>query len=277
MGVLAQRVVTGGKHMIGMHRTIGMNRKQPGASAVWVRLPAILLALAAAVMAAAGGHAAETGESLLSRYGGGDTNRQFYVAGIIGADFATLDKVPGDLTAVPNQSIFTAGGTLGMRFLRDNGAVRLEFEGRGRDQVLSTFTEPGIGSFTTQATDGWSALVNVWRDYKPFDSFGVYGGGGIGSGGYRSVISGTGLPPLFATANDRVTNFAWQAGGGIFYEISQRATLDLSYRFFSISESTATGESIIGGGPFTYPTNFAASELLLTFRIYEPFRGWRRR
>lgn len=261
--------------MIGMHRTIGMNRKQPGASAVWVRLPAILLALAAAVMAAAGGHAAETGASLLSRYGGGDTNRQFYVAGIIGADFATLDKVPGNPTTVPNQSIFTAGGTLGMRFLRDNGAVRLECEGRGRDQVLDTADFEGVGSITTSATDGWSAMVNVWRDYQPFDGFGLYAGGGIGGGGYRSVISGTGLGQVFVSANDPVANFAWQAGGGVFYEISQRATLDLGYRFFSISESTAAGEYF--GNPFPYPTNFAASELLLTFRIYEPFRGWRRR
>jgi opacity protein-like surface antigen len=235
-------------------------------------LPAILLALAAAAMAAAGGQAAESGESLLSRYGGDETNRQFYVAGIVGADFATLDKVPGNSTTVPNQSIFTAGGTLGMRFLRDDGAVRLEFEGRGRDQVLKTADL--VGSVTTSGTDGWSAMVNVWRDYQLFDRFGLYAGGGIGGGGYRSVISGTGLGE-FVSANDPVSNFAWQAGGGVFYEISQRATLDLGYRFFSISESTASGEFF--GTSFDYPTNFAASELLLTFRIYEPFRGWRRR
>ncbi|MDA1040369.1 MAG: outer membrane beta-barrel protein [Planctomycetota bacterium] len=243
----------------------------------WLRLPAILLALATAAFSPVSGRADESWDSFLSRYGAGKNDRQFYLAGIVGADFATLDKVTGMETTVPNQSIFTAGGAAGIRFLRENGGLRLEFEGRGRDQVLSTVADPDIGSFTTQATDGWSAMVNVWRDYKPFDSFGLYGGGGIGGGGYRSVISGTELAPQYATANDRVTNFAWQAGGGIFYEISQRATLDLGYRFFSISESTATGESIIGGGPFTYPTNFAASELLLTLRIYEPFRGWRKR
>jgi opacity protein-like surface antigen len=261
--------------MFGRHQTVGVNRKRPGAHAVWPRLPAILLALAAAAMAAAGGQAAESGESLLSRYGGDETNRQFYVAGIVGADFATLDKVPGNSTTVPNQSIFTAGGTLGMRFLRDDGAVRLEFEGRGRDQVLDTADFAGVGSVTTSGTDGWSAMVNVWRDYQLFDRFGLYAGGGIGGGGYRSVISGTVGDFVFASANDPVSNFAWQAGGGVIYEISQRATLDLGYRFFSISESTASGEFF--GTSFDYPTNFAASELLLTFRIYEPFRGWRRR
>ena len=237
-------------------------------------LPATLLALSLAVFSPATVQAEESGDSFLSSRDAGQSSRQFYLGGIIGADFATLDKVPGTPTTVPNQSIFTAGGTLGMRFLRDDGAWRLEFEGRGRDQVLDTADAEGIGTITTRAADGWSAMVNVWRDYKPFDSFGLYGGGGIGGGGYRSVISGTGLGAL-VSANDRVSNFAWQAGGGIFYEISQRATLDLGYRFFAIDESTATADFI--GVPVDYPTNFAASELLLTLRIYEPFRGWRKR
>lgn len=237
-------------------------------------LLATLLALSLAVFSPATLRAQESGDSFLSSRDAGQSSRQFYLGGIIGADFATLDKVPGTPTTVPNQSIFTAGGTLGMRFLRDDGAWRLEFEGRGRDQVLDTVDTAGIGSITTRAADGWSAMVNVWRDYKPFDNFGLYGGGGIGGGGYRSVISGTGLGALIS-ANDRVSNFAWQAGGGIFYEISQRATLDLGYRFFAIDESTATADFI--GVPFDYPTNFAASELLLTLRIYEPFRSWRNR
>ena len=38
-------------------------------------------------------------------------------------------------TTVPNQSLFTAGGTVGMRSFRKNGALRMEFEGRGRDVV----------------------------------------------------------------------------------------------------------------------------------------------
>jgi opacity protein-like surface antigen len=116
-------------------------------------------------------------------------------------------------------------------------------------------------------------MVNVWRDYKPYDSFGLYAGGGIGAGGYRWTTGGNGIGSL-VSGNDRISNFAWQAGGGLFYEISKRATVDLGYRFFSISESTADWINVTG--PVTTPTNFAASELLLQVRIYEPFRGWRR-
>ena len=44
---------------------------------------------------------------------------------------------------------------------------------------------------------------------------------------------------------------------------------------FSINEMTANGFSFIDARSFSYATNYAASELLLTVRIYEPFRRWR--
>ena len=78
--------------------------------------------------------AANECDSFLSCCDTGRNCRQFYLGGIVGADFGTLDKIPGS-TTVPNQSLFTAGGTVGMRSFRENGALRMEFEGRGRDVV----------------------------------------------------------------------------------------------------------------------------------------------
>lgn len=231
-----------------------------------------IVLLSSLVAFASGVVKAESCDSPLSCCDQGSNCRQFYLSGIVGADFATFDKVSGNPTTVPNQSIFTGGAAAGVRYLRDNGALRLEFEGRGRDQVSATSGD-AVDNITTRATDGWSAMVNVWRDYKPYDSFGLYAGGGIGAGGYRFTIGGNGIGSL-VSGNDRISNFAWQAGGGLFYEISKRATVDLGYRFFSISESTADWINVTG--PVTTPTNFAASELLLQLRIYEPFRGWRR-
>ena len=222
--------------------------------------------------------AANDCDSFLSCCDTGENCRQFYLGGIVGADFGTLNKVPGNSTVVPNDSLFTAGGTVGMRYLRNDGAWRFEFEGRGREQIADRLTDSTIGfDATTAARDGWSTMVNIWRDYSIVGDIDVYAGGGIGAGGYRSVTNAIigGQPTI--SVNDNVANFAWQAGGGLIYNVSNRMALDLGYRFFSIGDSTATGTDSIVTPPaiYSYTTNYAASELLLTLRIYDPFRRWR--
>ena len=212
--------------------------------------------------------AANECDSFLSCCDTGGNCRQFYLGGIIGADFGTLDKIPGS-TTVPNQSLFTAGGTVGMRSFRENGALRMEFEGRGRDVVGFTLDGGAGTNASTFAKNGWSAMANVWRDFSVVGNLDIYAGGGIGAGGYRSVASTTPAVPAFS-ADNRVSAFAWQAGGGLIYDVSDHMAVDLGYRFFSIGDSTATYAT---GTPYT--TNYAASELLLTVRIYEPFRRWR--
>jgi opacity protein-like surface antigen len=196
---------------------------------------------------------------------------RLYVGGIIGASFATLALPPDDTI---NRSLFTAGGTLGVAFDRPLGALRLEVEGRGRDKVSETVVDSDLNfSITGEATDIWSATVNVWRDFAPTDTVGVYLGGGIGGGGYRSVIAASEPFPDLISANDPTSAFAWQAGCGLTYAIGPRATLDLGYRFFAIDETTAQGFDTLNG-PFSYRTGFSASELLFTLRVYEPFSSW---
>lgn len=220
--------------------------------------------------------AAQDCDSFLSGCDTSNNCRQFYLGGIVGADFGTLNKQPGFATVVPNQSLFTGGGTLGMRYLRDDGAWRFEFEGRGRDQISETEAPPGGLEATTAARDGWSTMVNVWRDYKVVGDFNVYAGAGIGAGGYRSVLQGSigGLPFIAGTKN--VSSFAWQAGGGLIYDVSNRMAVDLGYRFFTLGDNrVGTLSGLPPTNPGSYLTNYSANELLLTIRIYEPFRRWR--
>lgn len=68
--------------------------------------------------------------------------------------------------------------------------------------------------------------------------------------------------------------FAWQAGGGVIYEITERLTFDISYRYFQIDSITYPEP---GGGPFGGVSSaFDASELMFGLRLYEPLRRWRR-
>ena len=208
-------------------------------------------------------------------------SRRFYITGIIGASFGTLQSggtnTVGDFTNTgrANASLLTAGGAVGMAFDRANGLLRLEVEGRGRDALsglTNSFNEPPTPRYfySVRAADGWSVMANAWRDWYLTERLGFYGGGGIGAGGYRlnvddGIVSGYG----------HVGGFAWQAGTGTTYRVTQRTTIDLGYRFFdTVSDSlplTAIGS---GGYPAgSYVSNFYASELLLSVRIYEPFRS----
>jgi opacity protein-like surface antigen len=237
-----------------------------------------------------GGRSLSRGESVA---------RRLYVAGIIGGSFATLatplgpnGNGAGDPSPSPaaNQSLFTAGGAIGLAFEALDRDWRVEFEGRSRDNLVSqrgtTFEAP-IGleewRFTSSAKNGWSTLVNLWRDYQATDRLSLYIGGGIGGGGYQfsylKQSAGEFVPPNYqiATTNN-VSTFAWQAGGGTAYAITDRITLDIGYRYFQIANSTSTGVISyvpIPVGSEVIGSAFSASELFFAFRIYEPFRNWR--
>ncbi|MDA1041064.1 MAG: outer membrane beta-barrel protein [Planctomycetota bacterium] len=220
------------------------------------------------------------------RCGGGP---RWYVSGIVGASFGTLilDQTATATTPAARSSIvdplFTAGGTLGVAFARPAGWLRVEVEGRARDPIgNATQQETGglvFESESQSATDGWSAMVNLWRDLEITDSWSIYGGAGIGGGGYQFAYDYSFLPTQYTTAgSSAVSAFAWQIGGGVIWNVSDRIALDLGYRFFEIGPGTTTLVSNQGGfpaGTTTLDTSFSTSELLLSVRIYEPFRGWR--
>jgi opacity protein-like surface antigen len=162
-----------------------------------------------------------------------------------------------------SDTLFGAGGALGVAFDRPNGQLRLEVEGMGRDTYDGAVIETPMLQHVV--TNNWSAMVNAWRDLMLTDRVGIYGGGGIGAGGYqlgfRSDVGTTFIEPE--------SGFAWQAGGGVIWEATDRMTFDVGYRFFLIDRLPF--EPAISG----FGHQFHASELMFTLRIYEPFRGWR--
>ena len=227
----------------------------------------------------------------------GNTNtRRLYIAGIVGDSFATLGTPlgpngngTGDPSPSPavNESLFTAGGAIGLAFEALDRDWRVEFEGRGRNNLVSNRTStfdsvvgPETYLFTTTAKNGWSTMVNLWRDYELTDRWTMYVGGGIGAGGYRfSYQKFNPADNYQIETSPHVSAFAWQAGGGTAYAITERITLDIGYRFFQIANGTSTAAiSYVPGPPVgseVVGSAFSASELFFAFRIYEPFRNWR--
>ena len=171
-------------------------------------------------------------------------SRRFYLAGIVGASFGTL-AAPDPPPAIMNQSLMTGGGAIGEAFDRSNGSLRLEIEGLGREQMQTSILNGSL-----KASDGWSTMVNVWRDYSVNDRLGIYAGGGIGAGGYRVSIDATdaAVTGLTVKGNTSMSSFAWQAGGGVTYALNKQVTLDLGYRFFALQQVT-TSLTLTGLGP----------------------------
>jgi len=213
---------------------------------------------------------------------------RFYVSGLLGASFVTLDDPVYEsiFERRMNRSVLTSGGAAGVAVERWNGLLRLEVEGRGRDDVTAALSESlgpfGGADFRWAANDGWSALVNVWRDFTVTDQVDLYLGGGVGGGGYRYAldadISLFGAPLITAASRAQVAAFAWQLGGGAVWNVSDRLAFDVGYRFFSIDQANATVDLSLIGTPLPsmlMPQQYTASELLFGLRIYEPFRNWR--
>lgn len=204
---------------------------------------------------------------------------RFYVAGVVGASFATLTAAGAPSS---NDPLFTSGGIAGMSFQMLDRAWRVEVEGRARNPISDTTTlADGISTSTLTGSGGWSAMVNLWRDYEITDSLTTYVGAGIGGGGYQfSVNQQYPVQDVTVTGANTVGGFAWQVGGGLAFAMTDRITLDLGYRFFELASGSTTAEAVSGGLPLpdgtaTFNSGFSASELFFAIRIYEPFRQWR--
>jgi opacity protein-like surface antigen len=81
------------------------------------------------------------------------------------------------------------------------------------------------------------------------------------------------------SGSSQVATFAWQVGGGGIWAINDRITFDVGYRFYSLQPSDTT--IFVSDGFVREPLGssqhgFSASELMLSLRIYDPFRRWTR-
>lgn len=183
-------------------------------------------------------------------------DRTPYVTGMIGSSFSG-----GDAGGLGN-TLFTGEGAMGVSVPRPLGGVRLEVEGRQRAALSAQRPRPGVGgSAATHISGEWTTMANLWRDLDVADHLSLYAGGGLGMGGY-SLAADAATPD----GRSRVTAFAWQAGGGVAYALTDRLTLDVGARFYGLEPG--------GAQPSAGPP---AAEMLFAVRVADPFRGWLRR
>jgi opacity protein-like surface antigen len=181
------------------------------------------------------------------------TGRRPYITGMVGSSLGPLSggAAAGRGAGSPASPVFNGEGAFGAEIPRPAGAVRVELEGRAFDDV-----------FAAASGQEWSTLANLWRELSIAEHFGAYVGGGLGAGGFS--VAGAASPDGAATV-ENVSGIAWQAGAGITYAFTDRVTVDVGYRLHGLEPTTGRAAG-----------DMTASEVLLSVRIFEPFRALRR-
>jgi opacity protein-like surface antigen len=197
-------------------------------------------------------------------YSNGQNSRRFYITGLWGTSAASLDNVtpPGFNTSA---NIFTAGIAGGVSLERERGRLRLEAEWLQRDFYRGNVSEVPGGSI--RATENWSVLANVWRDFMITERIGCYGGGGIGGGGL-TIVGEADRDPV--TNQFKSSSFAWQAGGGLLYEVTDQVTFDVSYRWYQV-HSLSGPSALSAANVDNY--RYGASQVMFSLRMFEPLRS----
>jgi opacity protein-like surface antigen len=220
---------------------------------------------------------------------------KMYVSGILGASFpqTTLTggsvppAYPAQYTGQPLQgSTFTGGMALGLKLGDPAYPTRFEIEGRGRTPVSGPTnlqinnTDYGVSyglPGTAKVSNMWSAMANVWQEYRIVRDLNLYFGGGVGAGGYTysasNSISYGSDGSASVSGSNQASRFAWQVGAGATYDINEHFTLDLAYRHFAMLTNATPVNGYDSQGSFPYGTAYSAfhtNEILVSFRVQDP-------
>ncbi|MGL4404404.1 MAG: outer membrane protein, partial [Notoacmeibacter sp.] len=147
----------------------------------------------------------------------------------------------------------TGAAAVGYNFDMDRFGLRLEVEGGASKAAIKNHTivdQLLIGaptSFDAPAAYGAAmityGMLNAAADVK-MGTFSPYLTAGLGfasvdldNHGVVLTAATLGIAPGFVTAIDNTQEgFAWQIGGGIGYEVSEKVTLDFGYRHFRVQD-----------------------------------------
>ena len=139
--------------------------------------------------------------------------------------------------------------------------TELEYSYLGRASGSAGYRRNYIGgSFEIlgykQKMDIQTVFLNAYFDIKTGTPFTPYVGGGLGfamidveKAGVENTVyyPGGSMPSSFSPGSKSQTNFAWNIGAGLGWDITPAITLDLGYRYMMLGEAKSKWADVTGG------------------------------
>lgn len=187
----------------------------------------------------------------------------FYVGAEAGASFSesTKWKDSEDLGVIwitfptAKNADAGAGGVYGVvAGYRFNDMLRAELgvDYRSGHSVSTSQDLQGAGFLAEYKVeiDAWTFMASGYVEPVRLGAFKPYAGGGIGMAVVRSKNASVRFDgsPGFALPGENETNFAWQLGAGVAYELTPVVTVDLGYRHLDAGRVTVGRASSVAGG-----------------------------
>lgn len=188
------------------------------------------------------------------------SHRSVYVKGYIGMHNHEIDTIDSPVFA---NGFFTIGHTdmksapfFGLGIGVDTGRwLRFDVTGEYRGKWLFIGQDsydnglgcpgaaaPGVNCGTNEYTadiEGWVGLANAYVDLGTWRGITPYVGAGIGFGHYSvEGLKDVNVPAgsVFFAEDNSETNFAWAIHAGFSYDVTDRVTLDLGYRYLNVGD-----------------------------------------
>jgi len=204
-----------------------------------------------------------------------------YVAPKLSYNYVVMDKLrmelyrpSGDrdsLSKGKNDDSFGLALAVGYDFDKRLGVpvrTELEYSYLGRASGSAAYREdlpsiPAIGTVTyKQKMNIQTVFLNAYFDINTGTPFTPYIGGGIGFAmiGVKkakavttiSPFSGTSISNPVSVGSKSQTNFAWNIGAGIGWDITPTITLDLGYRYMMLGEARSKWGNASGGASMAF-------------------------
>ncbi|MCP1199854.1 outer membrane protein [Notoacmeibacter sp. MSK16QG-6] len=150
----------------------------------------------------------------------------FYASIFGGAAFPhdmEFDATTGDVD-LDLDTGFVVGATAGYRFGRVRGELEVSYQRFDADDI-------SVGPVDADVDGDVNAvyiLGNAWVDLFAYRGVGVYAGGGVGAA-YIDVDFD--VPGFGVGTDDSDWTVAGQLGAGLTYDVNERVSIDLGYRF----------------------------------------------